>query len=287
MKNKTILILLTSVILVMASIAAGTGIFSNEGPGPFEYKSIHGESVQIYGKGVYSYMSAELAPQGIAQDFITLFLALPVLLISLVYSLKGSVRGKLVHTGVTSYLFVTYLFYLAMGTYSYLFLVYVILLGSTAASLTLGMLSLGQIDLPGQLKQQAPVKAAGSFLIFNGLAIGLLWLGRVVPPLIDGTIYPEGLDHYTTMIVQGFDLALLLPLSIVSGFLLYQRNEAGILLGIVYLVFLSILMTSLTAKIIYMGILGQNIIPVVFIIPVFMLTAYGFSYSLIKKLRLN
>jgi len=278
---------LTSVILVMASIAAGTGIFSNEGPGPFEYKSIHGESVQIYGKGVYSYMSAELAPQGIAQDFITLFLALPVLLISLVYSLKGSVRGKLVHTGVTSYLFVTYLFYLAMGTYSYLFLVYVILLGSTAASLTLGMLSLGQIDLPGQLKQQAPVKAAGSFLIFNGLAIGLLWLGRVVPPLIDGTIYPEGLDHYTTMIVQGFDLALLLPLSIVSGFLLYQRNEAGILLGIVYLVFLSILMTSLTAKIIYMGILGQNIIPVVFIIPVFMLTAYGFSYSLIKKLRLN
>lgn len=287
MKHKTILILLTSVILVMASIAAGTGIFSNEGPGPFEYKSIHGESVQIYGKGVYSYMSAELAPQGIAQDFITLFLALPVLLISLVYSLKGSVRGKLVYTGVTSYLFVTYLFYLAMGTYSYLFLVYVILLGSTAASLTLDMLSLGQIDLTGQLKQQASVKAAGSFLIFNGLAIGLLWLGRVVPPLIDGTIYPEGLDHYTTMIVQGFDLALLLPLSIVSGFLLYQRNEAGILLGIVYLVFLSILMTSLTAKIIYMGILGQNIIPVVFIIPVFMLTAYGFSYSLIKKLRLN
>ncbi len=278
---------MTSVILVMASIAAGTGIFSNEGPGPFEYKSIHGESVQIYGKGVYSYMSAELAPQGIAQDFITLFLALPVLLISLVYSLKGSVRGKLVYTGVTSYLFVTYLFYLAMGTYSYLFLVYVILLGSTAASLTLDMLSLGQIDLTGQLKQQASVKAAGSFLIFNGLAIGLLWLGRVVPPLIDGTIYPEGLDHYTTMIVQGFDLALLLPLSIVSGFLLYQRNEAGILLGIVYLVFLSILMTSLTAKIIYMGILGQNIIPVVFIIPVFMLTAYGFSYSLIKKLRLN
>lgn len=287
MKHKTILILLTSVILVMASIAAGTGIFSNEGPGPFEYKSIHGESVQIYGKGVYSYMSAELAPQGIAQDFITLFLALPVLLISLVYSLKGSVGGKLVHTGVTSYLFVTYLFYLAMGTYSYLFLVYVILLGSTAASLTLGMLSLGQIDLPGQLKRQAPVKAAGSFLIFNCLAIGLLWLGRIVPPLIDGTIYPEGLDHYTTMIVQGFDLALLLPLSIVSGFLLYQRNESGILLGIVYLVFLSILMTSLTAKIIYMGILGQNIIPVVFIIPVFMLTAYGFSYSLIKKLRLN
>ena len=287
MRHRAFNILLTMTIAVLASIAAATGIFSKEGPGPFEYKSIHGETVQIYGKGVYSYMSAELAPQGIAQDFVTLFLAVPVLIVSLAFSLKGSQRGRMVFTGVISYLFVTYLFYLAMGTYSYLFLVYVILLGSTATSLTLSMLSLGQVDFPGQLKHQAPVTSAGSFLIFNGLAISILWLGRIIPPLIDGTIYPEGLDHNTTMIVQGIDLALLLPLSIVSGWLLYQRHGSGILLGIVYLVFLSILMTSLTAKIIYMGILGQNIIPVVFIIPVFMLTAYGFAYSLIRNLRLS
>lgn len=241
----------------------------------------------IYGKGVYGYMSAELAPQGIAQDFVTLFLALPALLVSLGYSLKGSIRGRFVLTGITAYLFVTYLFYLAMGTYSYLFLVYVMLLGTTASSLTINMLSLGQIDLQRLLKTKAPVKKAGLFLIFNGIAISLLWLGRIVPPLIDGSIYPDGLDHNTTMIVQGFDLALLLPLSIISGFLLYRKSEAGILLGLIYLVFLSILMTSLTAKIIYMGILGQNIIPVVFIIPVFMITAYGLSYCLIRNLRFD
>lgn len=287
MNHRRTIILLTSLIIVLSSIAAGIGIFSNEGSGPFEYKSIHGENVLIYGKGVYGYMSAELAPQGIAQDFVTLFLALPALLVSLGYSLKGSIRGRFVLTGITAYLFVTYLFYLAMGTYSYLFLVYVMLLGTTASSLTINMLSLGQIDLQRLLKTKAPVKKAGLFLIFNGIAISLLWLGRIVPPLIDGSIYPDGLDHNTTMIVQGFDLALLLPLSIISGFLLYRKSEAGILLGLIYLVFLSILMTSLTAKIIYMGILGQNIIPVVFIIPVFMITAYGLSYCLIRNLRFD
>lgn len=287
MNHRRTIILLTSLIIVLSSIAAGIGIFSNEGSGPFEYNSIHGENVLIYGKGVYGYMSAELAPQGIAQDFVTLFLALPALLVSLGYSLKGSIRGRFVLTGITAYLFVTYLFYLAMGTYSYLFLVYVMLLGTTASSLTINMLSLGQIDLQRLLKTKAPVKKAGLFLIFNGIAISLLWLGRIVPPLIDGSIYPDGLDHNTTMIVQGFDLALLLPLSIISGFLLYRKSEAGILLGLIYLVFLSILMTSLTAKIIYMGILGQNIIPVVFIIPVFMITAYGLSYCLIRNLRFD
>lgn len=287
MNHRRTIILLTSLIIVLSSIAAGIGIFSNEGSGPFEYKSTHGENVLIYGKGVYGYMSAELAPQGIAQDFVTLFLALPALLVSLGYSLKGSIRGRFVLTGITAYLFVTYLFYLAMGTYSYLFLVYVMLLGTTASSLTINMLSLGQIDLQRLLKTKAPVKKAGLFLIFNGIAISLLWLGRIVPPLIDGSIYPDGLDHNTTMIVQGFDLALLLPLSIISGFLLYRKSEAGILLGLIYLVFLSILMTSLTAKIIYMGILGQNIIPVVFIIPVFMITAYGLSYCLIRNLRFD
>lgn len=287
MNHRRTIILLTSLIIVLSSIAAGIGIFSNEGSGPFEYKSIHGENVLIYGKGVYGYMSAELAPQGIAQDFVTLFLALPALLVSLGYSLKGSIRGRFVLTGITAYLFVTYLFYLAMGSYSYLFLVYVMLLGTTASSLTINMLSLGQIDLQRLLKTKAPVKKAGLFLIFNGIAISLLWLGRIVPPLIDGSIYPDGLDHNTTMIVQGFDLALLLPLSIISGFLLYRKSEAGILLGLIYLVFLSILMTSLTAKIIYMGILGQNIIPVVFIIPVFMITAYGLSYCLIRNLRFD
>ncbi|OPX85461.1 MAG: hypothetical protein A4E53_03455 [Pelotomaculum sp. PtaB.Bin104] len=84
-----------------------------------------------------------------------------------------------------------------------------------------------------------------------------------MPPLIECSLYPIALEHYTTLIVQGMDLGLLLPLAVVSGVLLIQKKPFGYLLGPVYFIFLSLLMTALTAKVIAMGIRGYNIIPVI------------------------
>lgn len=83
----------------------------------------------------------------------------------------------------------------------------------------------------------------------------------MVPPLLDGTIYPPSLEHYTTLIVQGLDLALFLPLSIISGALLLRRKALGYLDAPVYLIFLVFQMTNLTAKLIAMGTQGQEIVP--------------------------
>ena len=59
-------------IALISSFAASFGIFSNAGPGVFEYESIRGKTIEIYGKGIYRHMSADVAIQGIAQDYITL-----------------------------------------------------------------------------------------------------------------------------------------------------------------------------------------------------------------------
>jgi hypothetical protein len=94
-----------------------------------------------------------------------------------------------------------------------------------------------------------------------------MWLSVVVPPLIGGEIYPDTLQHYTTLIVQGYDLGLLLPMSFVLGILLLRKKPLGYLCGTAYLVFLSLLMTALSAKIISMAAHGVNVIPAIFIIP--------------------
>ena len=107
--------------------------------------------------------------------------------------------------------------------------------------------------------------------MFNALDIAMLWLGIVVPPLIDGTLIPVETEHYTTLVVQGLDLAILLPSAFVLGWLFWKKQRTGYLLAPVYYVFLSILMTALVAKIIAMGLQGYNIIPVIFIIPIFLL----------------
>ena len=106
-------------------------------------------------------------------------------------------------------------------------------------------------------------------MIFNSVSIGLLWLGIVVPPLLNGTIVPQEAEHYTTLIVQGLDLGILLPAAFISGMLLTRKDPYGYLLGPIYFVFLSLLMTALTAKVVAMKILGYNVIPVIFIIPAF------------------
>ncbi|NLP03029.1 MAG: hypothetical protein GX089_11075 [Fibrobacter sp.] len=284
MQRNTILSILVLCIAIAAIIAASTGIFSSGGPGPHDFTSIHGKVVKIYGKGIYQNMSAELVPQGIAQDYVTLFIAVPLLIVSLLITLKGSLRARFVLSGVLGYFLVTYMFYIAMAAFNPFFLVYAFLLGTSFFALSLSLISIGVDNLPASFRPGAPVKFAGGFLIFNAIVIALLWLSIVVPPLLDGSIYPSSLDHYTTLIVQGFDLGLLLPLAAVSGILLIRRRPWGFLIGPVYLIFLSLLMSALVAKIIAMGLQGYNIIPAVFIIPVFALVSMLCSYLLLSNI---
>ncbi|HBD95476.1 MAG: hypothetical protein A2015_13305 [Spirochaetes bacterium GWF1_31_7] len=281
--KKTVAILVT-MIAIASGYAASVGIFSSGGPGLHEFTSIHGKVVKIYGNGIYRNMSAEVAPQGIAQDYVTLFIAIPLLLIALFYFLKGSLRARFVLGGVLGYFLVTYMFYLAMAVYNPLFLVYTFLFGASFFALSLTLLSVGVNDISALFSRKTPVLFPGAFLIFNTTAIALLWLSIVVPPLLNGSIIPSSVEHYTTLIVQGYDLGLLLPLAAISGILLLRRKSWGFLIGPVYLVFLSLLMTALISKIIALGILGYAIIPAVFIIPVLALVSVFCSYLLLSNI---
>lgn len=253
MYHKKPITLLVLIISVLAVLAAGTGIYS-----------------------------AEVAPQGIAQDYVTLFPGLPFLWISLAWARKGSLRGRFLLAGVLGYFFVTYLFYLMMGMYNALFLVYAALLASSFFALALTLIGFDVGALPSRFGKSAPVKSAGAFLVFTTATIGLLWLSIVVPPLLAGTVFPAQVEHYTTLVVQGLDLGLLLPLGLVSGILLFRKRPFGFLLGPTYLVFLALLMIALTAKIAAMGLAGYSIVPAVFIIPAFNILSLVLAAWLLK-----
>lgn len=284
MKQKQTITLLTLLIVLLSGIAAATGVFSDAGPGNFEYKSIWGTTVVIYGKGLYKHMSADVAVQGIAQDVVTLLVGIPLLLAALSGYRKESVKSRFLLAGVTGYFFVTYLFYMAMGMYNELFLIYVSLLGLAFFVLYNLLTSFDSEKVSSYFSLKTPVKFVGGFLIFNSVVIALMWLGRLVPPLLDGTVYPLELHHYTTMVVQGFDLGLLLPISFVTGLLLIKRKPVGFIAGVPYIIFLSILMTALTAKIAAMGITGAEIFPAVVIIPVFNLITIYCAVLMLKHI---
>jgi hypothetical protein len=278
---------LTAIVLsitVLAGAAAFIGIFLPLGDGSFIYQSIRGHEVEIYGKGLYQHMPTDVAVQGIAQDYVTLFIAIPLLLISLIGYLKKSIRLFFLLSGVVGYFFVTYLFYTAMGMYNFLFLCYVTLLALSFFGLFISTRSLEYIP-HYHFSEKTPAKTVGGFLMFTAVSIAFLWLGIVVPPLIDGSIYPVELNHFTTLIVQGFDLGLLLPISFVIGFLLFRKKKLGYIYSTIYLGFLSLLMTALTAKIIAMAINGVNVFPVIFIIPSFNLITVICTFFMIKNVQ--
>jgi len=275
------MLVLVALIALLAIVAAGAGIIDVSGPGSYLYSTIRGQEILIYGQGLYRHMSAEVAVQGIAQDYVTLLLATPLLLVALLWARRGSLTGHLVLAGTLLYFLLTYLFYLTMGMYNYLFLVYVALLGLAFYAFALSLTGLIPLGAERKPLPQWKRRLAGGYLIFNGLMVGALWLGVIVPPLLDGTTYPAGLDHYTTMIVQGFDLALFLPASILCGWLLWRDSGWGRLLAPVYLVFLSLLMTALVAKIVFMAMTGANVFPVAIIMPINCAVAWGMNALLL------
>ena len=272
-------------IAVFSVIATSIAIFSSNGTDQYEYESIRGKSIPIYGAGLYKHMSADVAIQGIAQDYVTLFIGVPLLLVFLFWARTGSHKARFLLAGVLNYFLITYMFYLGMAMYNALFIVYVLLLAFSIFSLAITLFSFDFQKLQFLFSEKAPVKFVGVFLMITSSMIALLWLKVVIPPLLDGSIIPDQVQHYTTLIVQGFDLGIFLPIAFVSGYLLYKKSPYGYLFGTVTIIFLPLLMTALVAKIIYMGAIGANIFPVIVIIPVIDLIAIIAASLLIKNIN--
>ena len=289
MRFRRSITVLSVVIVALSAFAAvmgvlASGVFSAESLPHFTHTSVRGQEVQIWGFGVYRHMSVELAPQGIAQDVVTLTIGLPLLLGSLVFARRGSLRARLLLTGTLGYFMVTYVFYLVMGTFNELFLVYVVLAGAAFYAFTLAMMSFDAVVVADALRERAPRRFVGIFLILNSVAIALMWLGVVAPYAMTSETPPE-VEHFTTLIVQGLDLSILLPASFLAGLLLLRKRAFGYLLSSVYIVFLAILMIALVGKIVGQTFVGAEVIPAIIIIPAICLTAVGAAVWMLRSVE--
>lgn len=285
MKYKKIITSLCIIIALFSGIATSSGIFSSQVTPSFQYETVRGDTVLIYGKGLYAHMSADVAVQGIAQDYITLFLGVPLLLFGLIRARNNSLRGTILLTGTVFYFLLTYLFYLAMAMYNMMFPVYILLLASSLFCLLLLLIPFDIERFRESIKSDVVYKQSGIFLMINAGLIALLWLSIIIPPILDGTNIPKQVQHYTTLIVQGFDLAIFLPMAFVSGWMAVKKQIHGYLFTTVYMIFLSILMLALVSKILFMAAEGASVIPVIFIMPPIAGIAIYFSWRLLENLK--
>ena len=249
MRFKKAITILVLIITVLSTIAALVGVFSNNASEISEFKSIHGEQVEIYGKGIYKNDSIAIVAQGRAQDVVTLVLGIPILLISLGMYRKKSLKGKLLLTGTLAFFLYTYVSYTFLWMYNSFFLIYVIIMSASFFAFTLCMMSFDLDQLRNSFNTKLPIKTLAIFQIVIGLFLAFNWLGMILPAVINNSV-PLIIEHYTALVIQGLDLGFIFPISILSAVLLLKRNPYGYLLSSIVIIKGITLGTSVTAMVI-------------------------------------
>ncbi len=265
-----ILVICIGVLALGACIA---GLFISGGSGQHEFKSINGEMVKIYGSGLYRNDSIAMVAQGKASDFITAIIGIPLLLISLYFTNKGSLRGKLMLTGTLGYFLYTYISYTFLWMYNTFFIVYVVLMTLSLYAFILCFVSFDIEDMPSMFNKNLPVRLLGGYQLFIGFVIGMMWLGKIAPSILGGTT-PGGLEHYTTLVIQGLDLGIVVPTAVLSGILIIKRKPLGYLLSSVIIIKGFTMLTCISAMIINMVLSGVDMSLVeILVFPMFNLLA--------------
>ncbi len=238
---------LSGVIVVLALITALTGLLWQGGGAPESFTSIHGEVIDIYGSGIYRNDSVIRATANKGADAVTLALALPLLVVSLVLVRRRSLRGRLLLFGVLVW-FLYNSASLALGTgFNELFLVYVGLMSASLFAFVLAFRSIRPEELARQLGSGPPRRGLTIFMFLIGLVTLVVWLEAPLTSLIRNQ--PPGvLEHSTTLITHAIDLAIILPAAILAGLLILRRDPLGYVMSIPLLFIVSLLAPMITLQ---------------------------------------
>ena len=287
MKYQSALKWLVPLIGILALFAILMGLFYETPGEPYAITSFRGEKVMINGHGLYYYDTVSSAAQMQGNDIIALFVGLPLLVISTWLAFRGSVRGRLLLMGTMGFFLYTYLSMSMLTAYNMLFLVYVALFAMSLYAFILCMLSFDLKELPRHFSEKLPRGWIAGVLFAVGGFLFLAWIGRVVPELMNpGT--PAALENTTTRVIQALDLALIVPLAVLSGVLLLKRSAWGYLLASVAVLKGLTMALGVSAMAINMALKG---VPdtVAIMVPFLVLTALNMvvAFLLLKNIAEN
>ena len=228
MKNRAVFNWLVPLVGLLALVASGAGLFWTGGQGPYLFTTLHGQSVEIYGRGVYQYDSTMYAAGFRGADAIVLFAGLPLLAVSYALYRRGSLKGGFLLAGALAYFTYIGASLTFSAAFNRLFLVYTALFSASLFGLIATVTAIDPQALPGRMPPGLPVRGMAVFLFVAGLGTLFLWLSELIGPILQG-VAPEYLGPYTTMFTHGFDSATITPVAVLTGIILLRRNPLGYL----------------------------------------------------------
>ena len=264
MKQNAPLTWLVPIIFILATFAAIVGLITNDGGGVYYFTNVHGQVIQMDGRGIYKFDSL-LAGAGFrGTNVVTLFISLPLLLIAYIDTLRGSVNGRIILIGAI----LPFLYCGASMTFSAaynpLFLVYTAMFSASLFATITAITTFELGSLTERIKPGFPSRGIAIFLFSTGILTLLVWMSELLPSLVSG-VAPETLGPYTTMYTHGFDSAIITPTFIIVGKSILKRKPIGILLAAPLLIFCTLVSFYVIGQSIYQYLAGL-VFPIVFYI---------------------
>lgn len=259
---------LTVIALVLLPVAAGVGLFV-----PGFYRD-----------------AAWMIPQARGQDLVTLVIAEPLLLGSLIAARHRSLAAMLIWIGTLGYVLYTYAMYSYTAYFNPLFLVYVALFSVALFALFALIDLLAHLDvvwIRAHVRPVLPRRTMAAFLALVGVVFLFAWLGQIIPATLHGTV-PNAvtLAKTPTSAVYVQDLAVMIPLLLLAAVWLWRRRVWGYALGLSLLVTIDVMLAALLSMAAFMA-LAQipNALAMVVPFTVLLLTSLGFTVLFITRFR--
>lgn len=178
-------------------------------------------------------------------DWITLTVAVPLLLASLLRAHRGSGRALLLWLGMIGYALYNYAFYLFGAALSSFFLLYVVAFAGAVITLAVALRTLDVGGIARRFASGTPVRLVGASLALIGAGLGTAWVVMWALHVFGGR--PTPVDPEAFKIVAALDLSLMVPALAAGGILLWRKEPWGYVIsaiastqGALYLMVLSV-----------------------------------------------
>ena len=232
---KKLIFIFTILIIALSVISSIFGVLNYE---TLNFKSIvtaSGEQVEILSDGIYKYNVKSWVLSGMPWDIVRLVLGIPLLIMSFIFYLKGSLKATMIFIGVLFSFFYQSLLWAIGWHINALFLVYTFTFAFSLVTLFLVVFSFDINRIEHAINKNFPARAVAIFLFFIAGMLFLKCMGEIMPMLSAGVL-KEPFNGYYNLFDQFMDIGIIVPFAIFIGVLLLKRNGFGFLFSSVALI---------------------------------------------------
>lgn len=231
------------------------------------------------------YVDSENAKEALrGNDMVNLVVGIPIMVIALWMTARGSTRGHLLWLAMITYVMYGYAYYVFGPTFNSLFLLHVAIFSLSMVALGFGLGAFDPTNLRPRWESSVLPRAVAIFLILIVATLIGNYAYETIRYSTGGELPTDVLPFEEWRVHLGYalDLSIIAPASIIAAVLLWKNSTWGYTVAAILLIFLAVFQLNFLGSALFMdaaGIAGvEQAIPqaiastVVFAIPAVLLT---------------